>query len=402
MLTPLPLPQLTPDESRHVERVVARVREAIAAAGGWLPFSSYMDLVLYAPGLGYYSAGARKFGESGDFITAPELTPVFARCLANSVAGVLTGIGGGDVVEYGAGTGTLAAGLLPALAALGAMPGRYRIVEISADLRARQREFLATRVPECSGRIEWLDEPPVRPWRGTVIANEVADALPIERVRVTEGRFEQLGIVIAAGGERGDASPGLAVEWRPASPAISRLFVARLGSVFEAPAPDYVTEFAPAAGAWLATAIGALDRGVAYVVDYGLPRGQYYHPSRAGGSFCGFFRHRRHEDPLLYPGLSDLTAWVDFTALAEAAIAAGFEVAGFTTQAWFLLATGLDRELEAAAEALDERGRATLSRAAATLVLPGEMGERFKVLALARGLAAPPAGFALRDLAATL
>ena len=389
----MPLPPLSADESAQSARVVARVRAEIAAAGGWLPFSRYMDLVLYSPGLGYYSAGARKFGADGDFVTAPELTPVFARCLARSLAEVLA-VTGGDVVELGAGSGALAADLLPALSALGAEPARYRIVEVSADLRERQRALLAERLPGWVDRIDWLDAPPATSWQGVMIANEVADALPVERIRVRAGGLEQAGV--ATGDE------GFRLEWRPASPDIAAAFAA-LTRELPAPLPDgYVTDVAPAAGASLATPLAGLGRGAAWLIDYGLPRAQYHHASRDGGSFCGFFRHRRHEDPFLHPGLSDLTAWVDFTTLAEAGLACGFEVAGFTTQAHFLADTGLDQEFAAEAGGLDERGRAALAQAVAQLILPGEMGEKFKVLALSRGLSATPAGFGFRDLAATL
>jgi SAM-dependent MidA family methyltransferase len=398
LLTPLPLPPLSPDEQAHVQRVLARLREAIAAAGGWLPFAEYMRLALYAPGLGYYSAGAHKFGAAGDFVTAPELTPVFAGCVARSVAGVLDGLGGGDIVELGAGSGVLAADLLQALAARGALPRRYRIVEVSADLRERQRATLAGRVPGLAPLAEWLDAPPAESWQGVLVANEVADALPVERVRITAAGLEQCGVVAQAAG----AGPPFALDWRAAAPPVARQFAALIAGLPEPLARGYATEFAPAAAAWLATAISRLERGAAYVIDYGLTRAQYYHPSRAGGTLCGFFRHRRHEDPFLHPGLSDLTAWVDFTTLATAGLAAGFEVAGYATQAHFLLSTGLDRELEATASHLDDKGRAALAQAAAMLVLPGEMGERFKVLVLSRGLAAAPAGFEFRDLAATL
>jgi len=318
---------------------------------------------------------------------------VFGRCLARSVAGVLAETHG-DVVEFGAGSGALAATLVPALSALGAAPARYRIVEVSADLRERQRALLAERLPDWMDRIEWLDAPPADAWRGALIANEVADALPVERIRIVDGGIEQAGVVA------GEA--GFTLEWREPSTALAAAFASVVRELPETLAIGHVTDFAPAAGAWLATALAGCVQGAAYVVDYGLPRAQYHHASRDGGSLCGFFRHRRHEDPFLHPGLSDLTAWVDFTTLAEASLACGFEVAGFTTQAHFLADTGLDEEFAAEAERLDERGRVALAHAVGQLMLPGEMGEKFKVLVLARGLSVTPAGFGLRDLAATL
>jgi len=394
MLTPMELPALTPDEAAQTERVAARIRREVDAAGGWIPFRQFMQLALYAPGLGYYSAGARKFGAAGDFITAPELTPVFARCLATQLAETLAATGGGNVLEAGAGTGALAADLLAALAERDALPERYWILEISADLRDRQRRLLVDRVPTLAERVAWLDAPPASPWRGVAIANEVLDALPVERFQVDQHGYRQVG-----------------VEWwqerfafaaRPAGEWLARQLDDRLGSLPERPATGFEGEFSPLIRPWIAEFARGLERGALLFVDYGLPRAPYYHPSRAAGSLTGFFRHRRVEDVLARPGLQDITAWVDFTEVAEGGAAAGLDVAGFATQAHFLIATGLERELAAASEHLDVAARARLAQAVATLVMPGEMGERFKAIALARGLEAPLAGFAFRDLAATL
>ncbi len=387
MLTPLGLPALSPDEELHSRRVAEAIRAAIEAAGGWIPFSSFMRLALYAPGLGYYSAGARKFGADGDFVTAPELTPLFARCLAAQVAEVLARTGGGDVLEVGAGSGRLAADLLAALEARRAAPDRYRILEVSGELRERQRATLAARVPGLLPRVEWLDAPPGDAWRGVLVANEVLDALPVERFRWTGEAFETLGVVAAR--------DGFAFAARPAPAGLAARLAALAGA---GPWPaGFESETCPMLPAWIATLATGLAQGVMLFVDYGLPRAQYYHPSRAGGTLAGFFRHRRVEDVLARPGLQDITAWVDFTAVAEAAAPAGLELAGFATQAHFLLATGLAEELARGGEA---PGMATLAerQAAQMLLLPGEMGERFKVMALARGVAGPLAGFGFRDL----
>lgn len=390
MLTPLDLPALTPDERAHSMRVAAAIRDAIREAGGWVPFSTFMRLALYAPGLGYYSAGARKFGPAGDYVTAPELTPLFARCLATQVAEVLGRCGGGDVLEAGAGSGALAADLLAALAERGAAPARYRILEVSGDLRERQQATLAARVPDQLGRVEWLDAPPQVSWRGVLIGNEVLDALPVERFRVAGGGFECIGVATAAAG-------GFAFEARPADAPLA----ARLGEItgcLTGPLPKgFESEVCLMLPAWIASLAAGLSRGVMLFVDYGLPRAQYYHPSRAGGTLCGFFRHRRVADVLARPGLQDITAWVDFTAVAQAGSAAGLDVAGFATQAHFLLATGLERELDRE-PAGGAAGRLARSQALATLLLPGEMGERFKVIALGRGVEGPLCGFRFRDL----
>jgi SAM-dependent MidA family methyltransferase len=394
MLTPAPLPGLTPEESAHAGRVASHLREVIAEAGGWVPFSRFMQEALYAPGLGYYSAGARKFGAEGDFVTAPELTPVFARCLATQVAEVLEETGGGCVVEAGAGSGALASELLATLAARGVLPARYEILEVSADLRERQRATLAGRDAALLERVRWIDSPPADAWQGVVLANEVLDALPVERFRVVGDAYEAIGV--AAGGE------GFRFEARPAEPALAGAIAARIADLPEPLRVGYESELCTWVRPWIAALAGGLSRGALLLTDYGLPRSQYYHPSRAGGSLCGFFRHRRVEDVLERPGLQDITAWVDFTEVAEAGLDAGLELAGFATQAHFLLSLGLERELATAGEGLDMAGRARLSQAAAMLVLPGEMGERFKVMALSRGLKSRLAGFSFRDLAATL
>jgi len=393
MLTPLPLPALTPEQAAQAARVATHLREVIGGAGGWVPFSRFMQEALYAPGLGYYSAGARKFGREGDFVTAPELTPVFARCLATQVAQVLAETGG-CVLEAGAGSGALAAEMLAMLAARDALPERYEILEVSADLRERQHATLAARGRALLERVRWIEAPPEAPWQGVAIANEVLDALPVERFRVTQEGFETIGVV-----QDGEA---FGFEPRPATPELAALIMRRTANLPDPLPVGYESELCAWTRPWITGLAQGLTRGMLLLADYGLPRAQYYHPSRAGGSLCGFFRHRRVEDVLARPGVQDITAWVDFTEVAEAGLDAGLELAGFSTQAHFLLSLGLEQELAAAGEALDVAGRARLSQAAAMLVLPGEMGERFKVMALSRGLQSRLAGFSFRDLAATL
>lgn len=392
-LRPVDLPPLEADEAAHSAALVATVHAAIEAAGGFLPFSRYMELALYAPGLGYYSAGAQKFGPAGDFITAPELTPLFARCLATQVAEVLERVGGGDVLELGAGSGALALDLLDALAVRGVLPARYRILEVSGELRARQRTHLAAR-PDLAARVEWLDTLPSEPWSGVVLANEVVDALPVDRFRIAGPDVLEIGV--------GHAGETLMWRARAAAPPLCAA-AARWAAAAGGALPDGLTgEARLRDGAWLAAVTQALGRGACFVIDYGATRRELVRTLPPQGSVRCYFRHRQHGDPLLYPGLSDITASVDFTTLAEAAVEAGLEVAGFATQAHVLLSLGLDAEFSAAAEGLDERGRLALGQAVSTLLLPGEMGERFKVLGLARDLEGPLAGFAFRDLAASL
>lgn len=394
MLTEASLPPLSPDEAAHSTRVAELIRSDIGQAGGWVPFSRFMELALYAAGLGYYSAGGAKFGPGGDYMTAPELTPLFGRCLAGQVACLLEAAGGGDVLEIGAGSGALAATLLEALAGRGTPPRHYRILEVSGDLRRRQQTLLEERIPGLAGCVVWVDAPPQTGWSGVIVANEVLDALPVERFRVTGGAVQSLGVI--AVGEAFALAP------RPATPEVQQTLAARLGSALGSLPGGYESELSLLTGPWIASISGALERGAVLLADYGLPRSQYYHPSRASGSLTAYFRHRQVADVLARPGLQDLTAWVDFTTVAEAAADCALDVAGFATQAHFLLAAGLEAELDAAQQGLDTAARAALSQALATLLLPGEMGERCKVMLLTRDMENVATGFAFRDLSATL
>ncbi len=366
----LPAPDV--DALAHSERVRTLVGQRIDAAGGFLPFADYMDCVLYAPGLGYYSGGSQKFGAAGDFVTAPELGSLFARGLARTVAAVLDDLRGGSVLEVGGGSGILAADLLTALRP--APPERYLLLEISADLRERQRETLARLVPDLLPRVTWLDRLPAEPIRGVVLANEVLDALPVERFRAGQPSPVQFGVTRA----------GRQFLWAGrAAPAPLEGAVAALGDLLAEPlAEGYTSELCLKLPAWLATLGAALGRGLILLTDYGGTRREIYHRERAGGTLACHYRHRRHTDPFLYPGLQDITAWVDFSATAAAGRAAGLTVAGYGTQAHYLLASGVLEELDGSGAG---RAGAAAAQEAARLLLPGEMGERFKVLALTRG-----------------
>lgn len=393
MLTQDAVPPLGPGERERAAALAALIHARIAGLGGWLPFAGFMQAALYEPELGYYMAGGALFGAEGDFVTAPELSPLFANCLANLVGPPLAETDGG-ILEFGAGSGRLAAELVAALARRGRAPRRYRIVEPSPQLRERQRRLLE-RAPAGATSFEWLPEPPRDAWAGVAIANEVVDALPVDRFRITPGGgCEALGV----------AADGGAFRWQArAADARLRAAVAGLQRALPAPMPPgYVSELRPGQDAWLLDAASSLTRGLLLVVDYGLPRAHYYHPSRDGGTLAAFRRHRRVEDLLAAPGCQDLTAWVDFSALADAARAAGLDLAGFATQAHFLLEAGIEPELARLVEAAPERDRAAHRQATATLLLPGEMGERFKLMALTRGIRAPLHGFGFRDLGASL
>lgn len=388
----MPLPALSPDESAHSERLVRRIQDAIEAAGGWISFERYMEMALYEPGLGYYSAGATKLGSDGDFVTAPEISPLFSRCLANQCAEVLQTVSGGDILELGAGSGVMAADVLAELDRQGQIPARYSILEVSADLRERQRVLLQKRVPHLLDRIEWLDRLPEE-FRGVLLANEVLDALPVQRFRVRGLQVNQLGVTWQLG--RLDWSE---VHAAPALEAAVREIEFNRGEPF---ADGYTSEINLRLTSWIAGIAASMREGVALFIDYGLPRRQYYAAGRSEGTMLCHFRHRFHDDPLINVGVQDIGAWVDFTAVAEAAVAAGMGVAGYTTQAHFLIGNGIEKFL-----APDEDGelaaRLQLARQAMLLTLPGEMGERFKVIGLIVGAHPPLRGFSVRDLAASL
>ncbi len=393
--SPSTLPPLSADERAHSERVSEHLRAFIRSQGGVIGFDAWMRLALYAPGLGYYSAGATKFGGAGDFVTAPEISSLFSRCLARQTADVLRDVGG-DVLELGAGSGRMAADVLTELAALDALPGRYYILEVSADLAQRQRERLASLPADLSGRVEWLDAWPAQPIRGVVLANEVLDAMPVERFVL---RGEPGAQTIRALGVR---LQGESFGWQEmdASPELEHA-VNDILEVLPQPLPDgYVSEVCLAFQPWMASLGAALEQGVALLIDYGLPRAQLYHPQRTDGTLRCHFRHRAHDDPFLNVGLQDITAWVDFTQVAEAGHSAGLDVLGFATQAAFLIGSGMESllstEMQVAGD--DLRRQARLAGEARRLLLPGEMGEIFKVIALGRDVDDTLAGFGIESL----
>lgn len=385
------LPALSADEQRHSEAVAALIRTELAAAGGWLSFERFMELALYAPGLGYYSAGSWKLGSGGDFVTAPEVSELFGRCVAAQCAQVLRATGG-QILELGAGTGALAAAILAALDAEGVLPERYAILEVSGDLAARQRARLERLAPHLRARVAWLEQLPQTPLRGVVLANEVADALPVRRFGLRGGTVQELGVALSVSG-------ALHAAEAPPDTALAQACAALFGTPPRSLPEGYTSEVNLRLAPWIATLAGCLERGVVLLLDYGLPRSHYYHAQRVAGTLRCHFRQRAHDDPFINLGVQDITAWVDFTRVAEAATLAGLEVSGFATQAAFLLALGLERIVAAAPDAVS---RARLAGEARRLVMPEEMGEAFKAMALARGYAAPLEGFTLQDLRRSL
>jgi len=376
-------PELDADSRRHAAAVAAHLREQIAAAGGALPFDRFMELALYAPGLGYYVAGSRKFGAEGDFVTAPEISPLFGRALARQCAQVLAETGG-DILEFGAGTGTMAADILLQLGADQALPDRYLILELSPELRVRQRDTLRARLGELAERVHWLDGLPDA-FRGVMLGNEVLDAMPVQRFRLTADGVEEAFVNVD--GE------GFAWQWRPATSAGLTEAVAGLRDGLPA---GYVSEINLRLWPWLSAVASTLRRGTLLLIDYGYSGAEYYHPERDGGTLICHFRHRAHDNPLTLPGLQDITANVDFSAVAEAGEAAGLALAGYSTQAHFLLGCGLD-ELLAEGDPGDPAYLDQL-QGIKQLTLPSAMGERFKAIGFSRGLDMALRGFAMRDL----
>ena len=377
----LPVPDA--DALAHSAKLTALIRSEIETCG-WMPYSRYMALALYAPVLGYYSGALQKFGHGGDFVTAPELSPLFGRCIARQLA-QLTALSAPHIIEAGAGSGRLAVDLLSELDRLGCAPETYRILELSADLRTRQQALVERELPALADRINWLDTLPEH-FSGVVIGNEVLDAMPIERIRSTGHGIEEAGLELDAAGQP-------ALSWRPAPPALSEAAAAlRL-------AAGYETEIGLAGQLWTAEWARRIDCGALLLIDYGFPKAEYYHRDRSTGTLMCHYRHHAHADTLWMPGLCDITAHVDFTAIAQSAFDAGMSLAGYTSQANFLLNCGV---LDLLTQDADPLVRAKRNAQLNQLTSPAEMGELFKVICMTRGIADPLIGFARGDRSHTL
>lgn len=380
----------TPPPPSPASLVLARqIAEALQAAGGWMGFEDYMARALYTPGLGYYSRGDRQFGtlatDGSDFVTAPELSPHFGRALAAQVAEALAATGVDEVWEFGAGSGALAAELLNGLAALGAAPRRYTIVDLSGTLRAKQQATLQARAPALADRVVWADALPAA-MQGVVVGNELLDALPVALLHWDGAQWLERGVALAA--KARPADPGASPAASPAADATPGFVWADRPTTLRPPLdpgfpPGATVELARQATAWLASLGERLQRGAAFLIDYGFPEAEFFHPQRHAGTLMCHRAHRADPDPLDAPGDKDITAHVDFTAVAVAAQDAGFEVLGYTSQARFLINCGLLGLLPQGADLPALAARA----AAARLVNEHEMGELFKVIGLVK---APP------------
>lgn len=379
-----------PDEAakRRSRDLCACISDACEQLGGSIAFSQFMHMALYQPGLGYYSGGLQKFGAAGDFITAAEVSPLFSQCIARQAAQVLNEMAQADMLEFGAGSGVMAADILLELERLQALPDHYYIVELSAELRERQKRTILDRAPSLLAKVQWLEALPQNAVQGVIVANEVLDAMPVECFRINVGVVEQMRVVSENGYLRAVYAQG-----DEALIEQVRTIEQRRERAFD---DGYCSEFNPAVEAWLAALYAVLDKGLVLLVDYGYPVKEYYLDERSSGTLVCHYQHRAHADPLWYPGLQDITAFVDFSAVAHAAVDAGFDLGGYTTQAMFLLGCGL-AELHQSLIGNDAKQQLLLAQQIKTLTLPSEMGERFKAIALSRNIDMPLMGFTMQD-----
>jgi SAM-dependent MidA family methyltransferase len=378
------LPAPSPEALALSERLRRHIASEIERGDGWVSFARYMELALYAPGLGYYMAGARKLGRDGDFVTAPEISSLFGRAVARQLR-QLADLVPGDVLEIGAGSGVLAADLLLELERLGGAPAHYLILELSPDLRERSRDTIAARAPHLIERVAWLNQLPPR-FEGVIVGNEVLDAMPVHVFQRDGGRVHELGVALENGEFR----------WKPREESAP---AAIDPSWF--PVDGCRGEVQLVACAFIRGLGHMLTRGAALFFDYGFPRREYYHPQRVRGTLMCHYRHRAHDDPFLLPGLQDMTSHIDFTAIAEAGRDAGLELLGYASQAQFLVNCGIT-DLLGEAPAAEVAAYAPLAAQVQKLTSPAEMGELFKVIALAKGLRGPLLGFARGDRAHAL
>jgi SAM-dependent MidA family methyltransferase len=375
------LPEPDADERAHSDRLLQLLRELIARNGP-LPFSHYMERCLYAPGLGYYSAGRMKFGAAGDFVTAPELGDVFAQCVARAVLPTLAALGAdADFLELGGGSGAFATTILQVFAADGHLPRRYLMLEPSADLRERQRARIEAQLPpELAARVQWLERPPEEDWHGVLFANEVIDALPATRFAMRDHEVHEEYVALGEDGHLRRID-------RPADALVGgavRHLERSLGAEFP---EGYRSELLPQLPYWIDAVTGSLRRGLMLFIDYGYVRREYYLPERSDGTLMAHYRHHAHDDPLWLPGMNDLTASVDFTALAEACSHAGGEIAGYWSQAQFLLGAGLPEVFaRGQAQAAEMPAQLRLANEVKRLTLPEAMGERFQTMLVAKAL----------------
>ena len=385
MPSQLPLP--SSDAKALSEDLLSQITAEIKANQS-ISFARYMELALYAPQIGYYRNGLKKLGEGGDFVTAPEISPLFSCCLANQCAEILCELNGGDILEFGAGTGVMAADILIQLKKQNQLPNYYYILELSASLKAVQRATIEKKIPEFLARVVWLDELPAEPIQGVVLANEVLDAMPVSLFKykqdikecfVTLDNDNRLALCISENG-----NPELISTIEKYDIAFSE---------------NYMSEVNLYLPGWVKSISESLSCGAVLIVDYGFPRHEYYHPDRLEGTLMCHYQHYTHSNPLIFAGIQDITAHVDFTSVAEAADANNFRVAGFTNQAAFLMNCDLLSFID---DSLDEKNRFLQNQQIMKLTSMSEMGELFKVMGLTKKMEIDLMGFRVMNQLARL
>lgn len=369
----------------HNQHLVSYIVEHIAQRPTGISFADYMQHALYAPNLGYYSSATNKFGTFGDFTTAPELSPLFGYTLARECAPIIKELSAPKILEFGAGSGALAVDLLKSLESLECLPEQYLILEVSAELKQRQQHAINTHIPQLAARVQWLSQLPATPFNGVIVANEVLDAMPVQRFKLEQNKLQEAYVIY-------QQHKFQEIYVASDNPQLHQLMDTLKSNL---PQP-YISEANLVLAAWLKSVFDIMNCGVALLIDYGFPRHEYYHPQRSMGTLMCHYQHRAHPDPYQAVGLQDITAHVDFTAVAEGASVAGWQVSGYTNQASFLLANDL---ITVAAELkLSPTEQVKLNQAIKTLTLPHEMGELFKVMALTKNYNQPLQGFNWLDL----
>ncbi len=377
------LPMPPADALEHCNQLIHKIKAEIEQSDNGISFRRYMEMALYEPAYGYYVAGMRKIGEAGDFTTAPEISPLFSQCLAKQTHEILETLGGGDILELGAGSGIMAADILKQLEIFGSLPAHYYILDVSPELKQRQKETLQKYVPHLLERVIWLDQLPNAGFVGVILGNEVLDAMPVDVFTLANGIAKERRVI-----------------WKDdyfayqdeTAPDLLNSQIDKLGLDVS----SYLSEINSNLPAWFKAISNTLKQGIVLLIDYGYTQQEYYHPERHMGTLMCHYQHRAHDNPLIYPSLQDITASVDFTAVANAASDADMDVQGFTNQAMFLAMSGLEGFfIERLNNNPDQQY--PLAQQIRILSLPAEMGERFKVIALGKEFTQTLSGFSQGD-----
>lgn len=387
------LPPASDSALANSHKLTLLIQEAIHSAGGWIPFERFMNLALYAPGLGYYNGGATKLGEAGDFITAPEISSLFGRTIARQILQIAEQIDPFNILELGAGSGKLAFDILLALEQCDRLPDKYLILEVSAELRERQQQWLAEKIPHLFSRVEWLHQLPAQ-FKGVILANEVLDAMPVHLVVWQQNQILERGVIFEKEGFAWQDRAIQDTDLIQAAQQLSSLIAAEDDSN-ELPS-HYVSEINLSARYFLKSLAQTLQQGMILLIDYGFGSGEYYHPQRNQGTLMCHYRHHAHDDPFYLPGLQDITSHVDFSAITDAANGNGLELMGYTTQAYFLMNCGITEVLMQSANP-DSANYLSQANQLQKLVSPAEMGELFKVIAFGKNISESLIGFERGD-----